>query len=398
MLLVMVTSTQNDAELLNGLLSDLSCWSIKPSHIFVIDDLSEPAYSLPEELKNSFGKSAALSAQSTNPDQPPHKTEGLPGIDIVRPGKYLGVAQAKSFGIDLAFDAGADLVLSIDCDVRLFKHWFKEALNIALEPGVGLVGSDLEHGFEGDALSDYLRQFEAVAHGIVETPFLKAGVWLVREDVWRVSEGLQRHDQDTHEDLYFCNRLTSMGYSLVAHNEPPASKVRRLKASTYFYNQLRYLGAIILEVSKNKGIEKALSLVTEQATIRLEQANTLKKPDFMYIELLWMSSLLFYLAGRGGLPANSGVACKKVGEGLNSLLAGFPKTKELLQTDLVAMDLVTKGFVASNLLEQTKNEADQTGDQKIATDMLVNAIFGLWRKYPDWMNAFEKETKRFDDY
>lgn len=390
MLLVMVTSTHNDAELLNGLLDSLSRWSIKPSHIFVIDDLSDTPYSLPEGLNESFGNSAALSAQLANTEQTLNRAEGLPGIDIVRPGKYLGLAQAKSFGIGLAFDAGADVVLSIDCDVRLFKHWLKESLTIALEPGVGMVGSDLEQGLEGDVFSDYLRQFEAVPHSIVETQFLAAGVWLLREDVWRASGGLQGHEQSTHEDLYFCNRLISMDYTLVAHNELPATKVRKLNPSTYFYRQLRYLGAAILEIGKNRRVENALSLVVEQADIRLEQAKKLEKPSFIYIELLWMSALLFYLGSRGGLGTTPRVACEQVGEELTSLLATFPKTKELLQKDLVAMDLLSKDFVA-NLPDQTKKGAHETGDQGTDTDILVHAIFGLWRKYSDGMNFFENE-------
>ena len=63
MLLVMVTYTHNDAQLLNGLLREVSRWSIAPSHIFVIDDASDTPYVLPLELKSLFGGSAALSAQ-----------------------------------------------------------------------------------------------------------------------------------------------------------------------------------------------------------------------------------------------------------------------------------------------------------------------------------------------
>ena len=353
MLLVMVTYTHNDAELLNGLLREVSRWSIVPSHIFVIDDASTTPYVLPPELKPLFGGSAALSAQmekaseptksaaqknqpndnngadhnnSANPHQadsneansngagpksPDEAVANLPGLDVIRP-SHLGPAQAKSYGLDLAFDAGADIVLSIDCDVRLPRHWLKEALNIAGQPAVGLVGSDLRHGLAGDVLSSYLRAFEQVPRNIVATQFLGAGVWLLRKDVWRASGGLTGHDQYTHEDLYFSKRLKDMNLELIAHNDPPGTQVRRLKRSAYFNRELRYLGFAILGVSKSKGIETALSLILERSAGRLAEAEKLNQPGFFYVELLWISSLLFYLAARGALPAPPQVACEAV--------------------------------------------------------------------------------------
>ena len=188
MLLVMVTYTHNDAGLLNDLLGSMRRWSVKPAHVFIVDDASEQLYALPGELKEDFGGSAALSAQAENS---PKRGTPLPGLDVLRPGERMGPAQAKSFGISLAFDAGADVVLSVDCDVRLPRHWLKEALHMTCQEKVGLVGSDLRHGLAGDALSDYLREFEATPHGIVETPFLEAGVWVFAQR--RVARGRRAH-------------------------------------------------------------------------------------------------------------------------------------------------------------------------------------------------------------
>lgn len=396
MLLVMVTYTHNDAELLNGLLASINRWSIKPAHIFIIDDASSCPYALPEELKQGFGGSAALSAQATGSFE---ERKSLPGLDIIRPGKHLGPAQAKSFGIDLAFDAGAEAVLSIDSDVRLPKHWLKEALKISGEKTVGLVGSDLEHGLAGDVLSDYLREFESVPHGIVETQFLGAGVWLLRKDVWRSSGGLAEHSQYTHEDLYFCNVLKNLGYSLVAHNEPPAAQVRRLRARSHFNRQLCYLGFAMLGVSKSKGVDAALSLVAEQAAARLERSAALNKPAFFYIELLWMSSLLFYLASRGATGENPGHACKDVGNELRALLTGYPEIKKLLQEDLSGMHLVGEDFappLSGQVADSVKlgNPEAQEGidadfREKGKASALAQVIFDLWLNYPICMQDLE---------
>ncbi len=334
----MVTYTHNDSVLLNELLASLKRWSILPAHIFIIDDASSPAYALPVHLQPSFGDSAALEAKKTTGAE-----QNLPGLDIIRPVRHLGPAQAKSFGIGLAFDAGADVVLSIDCDVRLPKHWLKESLQMLDQPRVGLIGSDPEHGLAGDVLSDYLREYEHVQRGIAETRFLGAGVWLLRHDVWREADGLSGHDQYTHEDLYFSRLLNEKGYLLIAHNDPPATQVRRLKASTHFNRQLRYLGFAVLAVAKNKGIENALALIAEQASTRLKRAEELNKPAYAYLELLWLASLLIYLAARG-VMGNPALACPAVTGEIRNILAGLPDTFKLLASDLEAMHLVDNGF------------------------------------------------------
>ena len=423
MLLVMVTYTHNDADLLNGLLREVARWSVKPSHIFVIDDHSALAYVLPLELKTSFGGSAALSAQMVQPEggMPDANLPNLPGLDVVRPAAHLGPAQAKSFGLDLAFDAGADVVLSIDCDVRLGKHWLNEALNIASQPGVGLVGSDLRHGLAGDVLSGYLRAFELVPRSIVATQFLGAGVWVLRKDVWRASGGLTEHEQYTHEDLYFSKRLKDMNFELIAHNDPPGTQVRRLRRSAYFNRELRYLGFAILGVSKSKGINQALALILERSAGRLEQAKKLNQPSFFYIELLWISALLLYLAARGALPGQPKCACDAVAAEVKNLLSGYPNICQLLQTDLEAMHLVQGNFCipsfgaySSDLpglpglpgpvpqaapakwedsaLETSElgNLANSSEEQHLLVS-LIKAIFDLWKKHPACLQSLERE-------
>ena len=460
MLLVMVTYTHNDAELLNGLLREVSRWSVAPSHIFVIDDASDTPYVLPLELKSLFGGSAALSAQmemanelakqadfansngpgnSGNPgnpggpgnsNRPGEPCANLPGLDVIRPA-HLGPAQAKSYGLNLAFDAGADIVLSIDCDVRLPRHWLKEALNIAGQPAVGLVGSDLRHGLAGDVLSGYLRNFEQVPRNIVSTQFLGAGVWLLRKDVWQASGGLAGHEQYTHEDLYFSKLLKDMNLELIAHNDPPGTQVRRLRRSAYFNRELRYLGFAILGVSKSKGIETALSLILERSAGRLAEAEKLNQPGFVYVELLWISSLLFYLAARGALPAPPQAACEAVRLELKNLLDNnYPNISGLLQEDLEAMHLVQADFCVSSFPVQAFNleapdadeadEADEVngakgaklcsegceegykGEHPAACDAvcdealalvrsLVTAILNLWKKHPQAMQVLEEK-------
>lgn len=383
MLLVMVTYTHNDAGLLNDLLGSMRRWSVKPAHVFIVDDASEQPYALPGELKEDFGGSAALSAQAENS---PKRGTPLPGLDVLRPGERMGPAQAKNFGIGLAFDAGADVVLSVDCDVRLPRHWLKEALHMTCQEKVGLVGSDLRHGLAGDALSDYLREFEATPHGIVETPFLEAGVWVLRKDAWHAGGGLTGHTQYTHEDLYLSNMFTSLGYTLIAHNDPPGTQVRRLRARSHFNRQLRYLGFAVLEVAQSRGIDAALSLIAGQTAERLARAKELNRPDFFYIELLWISSLLLYLAARGGMKGNPAAACAAVAEELKKLLKPYPETKKMLQEDLSAIGLADEDFAQAC---PENNDAAKPKPEEAVLALSKN-ILGLWGRYPETSQALEK--------
>ncbi|MBQ4133409.1 MAG: glycosyltransferase family 2 protein, partial [Desulfovibrionaceae bacterium] len=344
MLLAMVTYTHNDAELLNGLLASLKRWGVMPAHVFVIDDASSPAYALPGELMGGFGGSAALGASSGV------EIPGLPGIDVIRPGSRLGPAQAKSFGIGLAFDAGADAVLSIDCDMRLPRNWLGESLHILGEDAIGLVGCDPEHGLAGDTLSNYLREFEKTPRSVAETHFLGAGVWLLRQDVWHKTGGLAGHGQYTHEDLYFSRLLKNSGYRLIAQNNPPASQVRRLGAAAHFRRQLRYLGFAVLAVAKNQGVENALALIGEQSASRLDAIEQLNQPAFAYFELLWLSSLLLYLAKEGVM---GNCACSGVTAEIENLLTERPRTLKLLTDDLEAMQL---GFISGLTLQEAGAE------------------------------------------
>ena len=383
MLLVMVTYTHNDAGLLNDLLGSMRRWSVKPAHVFIVDDASEQLYALPGELKEDFGGSAALSAQAENS---PKRGTPLPGLDVLRPGERMGPAQAKSFGISLAFDAGADVVLSVDCDVRLPRHWLKEALHMTCQEKVGLVGSDLRHGLAGDALSDYLREFEATPHGIVETPFLEAGVWVLRKDAWLAGGGLTGHTQYTHEDLYLSNMFTSLGYTRIAHNDPPGTQVRRLRARSHFNRQLRYLGFAVLEVAQSRGIDAALSLIAGQTAERLARAKELNRPDFFYIELLWISSLLLYLAARGGMKGNPAAAYAAVGKELKNFSRAYPETENLLQEDLSAMSLAGKDFPLACPENKILAEPDADG----SASALSKEILGLWARYPEMLQELEK--------
>ena len=382
MLLAMVTYTHNDSALLNELLASLKRWSVLPAHIFIIDDASSPAYALPTQLQPLFGGSAALEAK-----EKAKAKQNLPGLDIIRPGRHLGPAQAKSFGIGLAFDAGADVVLSIDCDVRLPKHWLKESLQMLNQPQVGLIGSDPEHGLAGDVLSDYLREYEHVQRGIAETRFLGAGVWLLRQDVWREAGGLGGYNQYTHEDLYFSRLLNEKGFLLIAHNDPPAIQVRRLRASTHFNRQLRYLGFAILAVAKNKGVENSLTLIAEQASTRLEQAENLNKPAYAYLELLWLSSLLIYLAARG-VMGNPAFACPAVTGEIRNLLAGLPNTFKLLASDLEAMHLVKNGF-QTTVPASSNSDGQTTGKPDVEAAKTAHDLLTVLTKHPRLLSGLE---------
>ena len=328
-----VTYTYNDAALVDALLGEMLRWPLKPSDILVVDDGSTPPYA---------------------PGAKPPRGAGGLVPQILRLAPNQGPARAKRAGLRAAAQSGAEVILSLDADIRPHPDWLSVALPYLARPGTGLVGAAFAHGLGGDSLSRYLRAFFTPAAEDKEAPFLGAGLWLMRGDVWAALGGLDDFDQATHEDLYFCRKLTAAGLKMWAVNSRPVRQIRRLHRCAYFRREVAYLGRAVRTRAQNRGLENALQPLEQQASARLRYILERGEAEFLYLEIFKYAAMLAWLrANPGGAPgqdtADGGVSGPNAlgqgvaaGELLFRCLGGlvaYPNTLALLCADLAAIGL-----------------------------------------------------------
>ncbi len=338
-----VTYTYNDAALVNALLGEMLRWPLKPSDVLVVDDGSAPPYA-PQAGAG----------------------EGAGGFvpQVLRLAPNQGPARAKRAGLRAAAQSGAEVILSLDADIRPHPGWLSVALPYLARPGTGLVGAAFAHGLGGDSLSRYLRAFFVPAAEDKETPFLGAGLWLMRGDVWAALGGLDDFDQATHEDLYFCRKLTAAGLKMWAVNSRPVRQIRRLHRCAYFRREVAYLGRAISTRAQKRGLENALQPLEQQASARLRYILERGEAEFLYLEIFKYAAMLAWLrANPGGRPVQDradggaddqnasdqnapgqdafgqGAAAGDLLAACLGGLAAYPNTLALLYADLAAIGL-----------------------------------------------------------
>ena len=326
-----VTYTYNDAALVNALLGEILRWPLKPSDILVVDDGSTPPYVPEVRLQGGEG---GLVPQ------------------ILRLESNQGPARAKRAGLRVAAQSGAEVILSLDADIRPHPDWLSAALPYLTRSDTGLVGAAFAHGLGGDSLSRYLRVYFTPAAEDKETPFLGAGLWLLRGDVWKDLGGLEDFDQATHEDLYFCRKLTAAGLKMWGVNSKPVRQIRRLHRCAHVRREMAYLGLAIRKMAQSHGLKNALQPLAQQASARLRHILERGEAEFLYLEIFKYAAMLAWLrANPGGVAGQSMVGQDTadpgaVGQGAAELLtnclgglAAYPSTLALLCADLAAIGL-----------------------------------------------------------
>ena len=312
-----VTYTYNDAALTNALLSDMLRWPVRPATVLVVDDGSEPAYAFPPKLRDAYGTAAP---------------------QILRLTPNQGPGRAKRAGINAAAASDAEVILSLDADIRPHPAWLRAALPYLADPGIGLVGAEFMHGLGGDSLSRYLRAFFTPRPDDAAVGFLRAGLWLLRRDIWLDMDGLDSFGQPTHEDLYFCRKLNAAGLRLQAVNSKPVSQVRRLHRHAYMRRELTYLGFAIHKVAQRSGLESALQPLVRQTSTRLTHILAQNEAEFLYLEIFKYAALLAWLQKDSITPSLT-MAIEKLLSCCLSALTPYPNTRALLYEDLTAIGL-----------------------------------------------------------
>lgn len=316
-MLSLVTYTYNDAPLTLALLASVADWRTRPDEIVVVDDGSRVPFVLPEDGGDA-----------------PVRTR------LIRLPENLGPAGAKSAGLDAA---RGDLILSLDCDIRLPAGWLERAVPLATRPEVGVAGCPIVAKAGHSVVDRYLARFGG--HGFEgrgEEPrpveFVSGGVWLMRREVWERTGGFGDYRERTHEDHFFCRRAREAGLTLYMLGPEPAVQERRLNRRAMVKRHWLWLG------DQEKGLvrEKGDALIAmysflEKMAARLEQALQAQEPVFLYLETLYMAYAFLDILTHArtlGLDEPAPAACWA---GLAAQLAEYPRLRAALRTDLTLL-------------------------------------------------------------
>ncbi len=307
-----VTYTYNDAALLDALLAELARWSVRPHALLAVDDASASPYVFPSKAESALA--------------------GLE-LNVLRLAANAGPVGAKRAGMDAAAASGAEVILSLDADIRPQRDWLARALPYLADPGIGLVGARFAPGPGEDSLSRYLRAFFTPPPLDEETPFLGAGLWLIRRDTWLSVGGFGDFNEKTHEDLYFCLKLHAAKLRMLAVNSKPVCQARVLRRLDYLRRELAYLGPGFRKSAEDKGLAAALRPLVEQAAKRLDLIAENGDADFLYLEIIKYAAFLARLQAEPSGGQNAFLAKELLADGFRSLQA-YPNIFALLRRDL----------------------------------------------------------------
>jgi glycosyltransferase involved in cell wall biosynthesis len=309
--ITLCTYTYNDAALACGLIASLPSWTLRPQRLLVVDDGSAPPFALPEDM-------------------------GGMEADLLRLPENQGPGKAKAAGLS---QAATELILSLDCDMRLAPGWLAGAVPLALLPDVGIVGAPYIADAGQGVVGRYLKHFDEPNMPPGDTHFLGGGIWLFRQEVWRNADGFGGYAKRTHEDYHFCDRVKRLGLRLVAAGEK-ARQIRRLSRIAMAKRFLAWLGSSLREESRTPEILEANALnLAKYLTQRLEYALRVNEPLFVYLEMLLLA--VYGASHCEGLKKNhprEAAACAgSLQRGLTELCAPFPRLTQLLRRDLTAL-------------------------------------------------------------
>ncbi len=311
--ITLCTYTYNDAGLARDLIASVSAWTRRPQRLLVVDDGSNPPFAMPPD---TGGMAAALLRLPMN----------------------QGPGRAKAAGLS---EAGTDLILSLDCDMRLAPDWLAEGVPLALRPDTGIVGASFVTDGGSGVVGRYLKNFDTVRKPLGETNFLTGGIWLFRRDVWRAVGGFGGYTRPTHEDHHFCGRVKDLGLRLLVAG-PEARQVRRLSRIALVERFRAWLGPKMANECQSPEILTASALhLTQDMLQRMECALSLKEPLFAYMEVLLLA--VFGASCCEGLkkthPEEAAASVGALLHGLTEIFRPFPRLAALLRRDLASLKL-----------------------------------------------------------
>lgn len=307
--------TYNDAELLHGLLAEIPGWPSLPAEIILMDDGSDEPFTLTEEEKK------------------------LP-ITLLRNPQNEGFTKTKHRAMCAA---SGDIIVSLDCDVRMQGDFIGSAAQLLRDESIGLVGPFEAGNMSQDLLSEYLSSFGgAVIAGLMdengETSFINGPALAIRRELWQKIGGYSGHAHARGSDNYLSNSLRSLGYRLLISRDASYRVDRVLSRHSFCRRDWQWCRVTWLsELSEAKlPLPEYARPMLLQTRWRCAKISGEHNPDWLYFELLHL--LYIYLefcnalGPAGKIPLNSGNELMNM---LNRRLAKYPALFRLLRADLL---------------------------------------------------------------
>lgn len=312
MTIALSTYTYNDGELLRGLLDNERTWTVRPDLLHITDDGSTP------------------------PFVPPAAD---PRINLTRLEPNRGFTTAKATGLERC---GGELLLSVDCDMRLAPDWLALTVPHALRPEVGLVAGRVE-GYAGrDAVSRFLNAFDRCAALDVtgEAEFVPGMVFLLRREVWRAVGGFAGHAKVFGEDHALCAALRRHGYRIFVESRAVGVQTRRLSRAALCRRSETWCAAALSRQMPcdDRLVPYLFEVAARPMLERFAAAADLGEPVFLYLDLLYLarlvSSLLAAAQAEGRLSPGLAAGFESR---FFAMFAPYKKLSRLFRSDLAAM-------------------------------------------------------------
>ena len=311
--ITLCTYTYNDAALALGLIASVPSWTLRPQRLLVVDDGSAQPFVLPED------------------------TGGM-AAELLRLPENQGPGKAKPAGIS---QANTELILSLDCDMRLAPGWLAEATPLALLPDVGIVGAPFVADAGSGVVGRWLKYFDEVKKPLGETDFLTGGIWLFRREVWLTAGGFRDYAGRTHEDHHFCGRVKQLGLRLLVTGEK-ARQIRRLSRIAMVKRFRTWFGPNQRSQEQSRETMEVGAMYLAQGMIqRLEYSLRLDEPLFVYFEMLLLAAFgaACYESLQATHPREAAAGTGTLLRGLVEICEPFPRLTDLLRRDLAALKL-----------------------------------------------------------
>lgn len=295
-----ITFTYNDHDFVRGLLTYVHNLGIPLRNILVVDDASSEPFTS---------------------DLCPEKTS------ILRPPQNLGAPLAKKTGYDTI---EGNIIFSLDADMRPHQKWLLSSLPLLAEPSVGLVSASCSHNRLSGYLGAALFATSPSDRTIKEVPFAGGGCWLFRKDVWDAVGGLNDMPEQAFEDIFFCQKLRSLGYRIIFNDQYPVYETRNLHRVTFANRRVRYFSPSISSIINEYGLKKYVDDSEKLLIVPIQYFATSANPILCYAFLLELNLLFHTMTTQKLIQSNQ----PEMRLALLEKLAAYPKTQKLLEEDL----------------------------------------------------------------
>ena len=204
-------------------------WVVIPTHNRS-DDLNECIESL---LKAGISGEQIIVVDNASTDNTIEMIqESFSSVKIISLDENLGATGASNAGFDLALGQGADYILRLDSDTVVAPDFLPPLIEVAQsDPNIGVVspkiyfhnqpnviwyaGVDRQPLILGARNSHRNQQDSPENSQIRVVAYTWAAAMLIRREVLEKSKGFDTDFFVYHEEIDFCERITTLGYQLI---------------------------------------------------------------------------------------------------------------------------------------------------------------------------------------